>query len=208
MKRFVATTAAAVLVSLAGAGTALAQDTAAPGRGAVVVSIIPGGATFFTSGAQTKEVSFVNYGLGAGVEVHLNRYLGFEGEISGALGVSQDLDFAAGTANLESPSAVTYNGNLVASAANHSGVVPYLTAGVGGLTLLDQTTLGITDTSTYLTGNVGGGVKWFNRSGRWGLRGDYRFLAVRSNDTATAFFGQETRYGHSVSGGLLVRVGR
>src|SRR6478609_2575440 len=112
MNRFVATVATAVLVSLAGTGTAFAQDTAAPGRGAVVVSIIPGGATFFTSGAQTKEVSFVNYGLGAGVEVHVNRYLGVEGEISGALGVSQDLDFAAGTTNLKSPSAVTYNGNL------------------------------------------------------------------------------------------------
>ena len=72
------------------------------------------------------------------------------------------------------------------SAVNGSPVVPYVTGGIGGLTLFDTATLGITDTRTFLTGNVGGDVKWFNRTGRWGLRGDYRFVAVRSDDRAPA----------------------
>ena len=50
-----------------------------------------------------------------------------------------------------------------------------MTGGVGGLSLFDKADLGISDTETFLTGNVGGGVKWY--TGRWGLRGDYRFIA-------------------------------
>ena len=78
--------------------------------------------------------------------------------------------------------------------------------GVGGLTLFDKAGLAIPDTETFFTGNVGGGVKWFN--GRWGLRADYRFTAVRSKDDAPAFFGQETRYGHRIYGAVLIRAGR
>jgi len=74
------------------------------------------------------------------------------------------------------------------------------------LTMFEKASLGINDTQTFLTGNVGGGLKWF--SGRWGLRGDYRFLAVQSKDDAPAFFGRETRYGHRVYGGILIKAGR
>jgi hypothetical protein len=81
-----------------------------------------------------------------------------------------------------------------------------VTGGIGGLTLFDKATVGVTSTDTFLTGNVGGGVKWFN--GRWGLRGDYRFVTVKSRDDAPSFFGQETRYGHRVYGGLLFNATR
>ena len=84
--------------------------------------------------------------------------------------------------------------------------MPYITGGLGGLTMLERSGLGIDDPETFLTGNVGAGLKWFN--GRWGLRGDYRFLAVRSKDDAPAFFGLENRYGHRVYGGILINTGR
>ena len=203
MKRWIAALLAAV--GLVGARQAYAQDVA-PGPGAVVVTIIPGGATFFTEGKDTKGPSFGNYDLGAGVEVHFNRYVSVEGEVSGALGVTQDLQITGRTSNLKTPNLLNYSGNLVLSAANHSSVVPYVTGGVGGLSLFDTASLGINNTETFLTGNVGGGLKWFN--GRWGLRGDYRFITVRSKDDAPSFFGQETRYGHRVYGGVLVNVGR
>ena len=83
--------------------------------------------------------------------------------------------------------------------------MPYVTGGVGGLSLFEKASLGINGTETFLTGNVGGGVKWY--AGRWGLRGDYRFVAVQSKDDAPDFFGQETRYGHRVYGGVLLNVG-
>jgi hypothetical protein len=203
MTRWIA--AVVTVVGLAGVGPVYAQESAS-GPGTVVVTIIPGGATFFTEGKDTKGPSFGNYDLGGSVEVNFNRYVGVEGEVSGALGVKQDLQLGALTSNIKSPNLVNYSGNLVVSAANRSSVVPYVTGGVGGLTLFDTAPLGITDTETFLTGNVGAGVKWFN--GRWGLRGDYRFIAVRSKDDAPSFFGQETRYGHRVYGGVLINAGR
>ena len=92
------------------------------------------------------------------------------------------------------------------SAPNKSSVVPYVTGGVGGMSVFEKQELGIIGTQTFLTSNVGGGVNWY--AGRWGLRGDYRFIAIRSNDDSPAFFGQETRYGHRVYGGVLLNVGR
>lgn len=195
------------LVGLVGASQAHAQDSV-PGPGAVVVTIIPGGATFFTEGKNTKGPSFGNYGLGAGVEVNFNRYVGVEGEVSGAFGVTQDLQLGSVTSNVKTPNLLNYSGNLVVSAANRRSVVPYATGGIGGLTLFDKASLGINSTDTFLTGNVGGGVKWFSGSGRWGLRGDYRFIAVRSKDDAPSFFGQETRYGHRVYGAVLINAAR
>jgi outer membrane protein with beta-barrel domain len=193
------------VIGLASAAHAYAQETPSA-AGPVVVTIIPGGATYFTQGKDTNGPSFGNYGLGASVQVNFNRFVGIEGDVTGALGVTQDLKFTSGTSNVKSPSLLDYSGNLVVSAPNRSAVVPYVAGGVGGLTLFDKATLGIPDTQTFLTGNVGGGVQWFN--GRWGLRGDYRFIAVRSKDDAPSFFGRETRYGHRVYGGVLINVGR
>jgi hypothetical protein len=196
-----------VVVGVVGTGRAYAQETAA-GPGTVNVTIIPGGAQFFVEGKNTKGPSFANYGLGASVDVNFNRYVGVEGEVSGALGVTQDLLLAGRVSNLKTPNLINYSGNLVVSAANGSAVTPYVTGGVGGLTILNESPLGITQNKTLLTGNVGGGVKWFHSSGRWGLRGDYRFLATRSDDQAPAFFGAETRYGHRVYGGVLINAVR
>jgi hypothetical protein len=204
MKRWIAVMAATF--SLA-AGQVYAQS-AVPDSGAVIVTIIPGGATFFTEGSETHAPSFSNYGLGAGIEVHINKYLGVEGELSALIGVTQDLQVANATASHKTPNLLNYSGNLVVSAPTRSGVVPYVTGGIGGLALFDQSELAINDTTNFLTGNVGGGVKWFHHSGRWGVRGDYRFTAVRANDQAPVFFGNETRYGHRVYGGRLINAGR
>ena len=205
MRRWIAVLFAAA--GLAGASQVHAQEVT-PGPGTVVVTIVPGGGTFFTEGKNTKGPSFGNYGVGAGVEVNFNRYVGVEGEVSGALGITQNLQLTGGVSNLKSPNLLNYSGNVVVSAANHTSVVPYATGGVGGLTLFDTASLGVNQTETFLTGNVGGGVKWFSGNGRWGLRGDYRFIAVRSKDDAPSFFGRETRYGHRVYGGVLINAWR
>src|SRR6185295_17734820 len=204
MKRLLTVLAVVGLVSV-GTSPAFAQEVA-PGAGRVEVSIIPAGGVWFTENTDAQEPSFGNYDLGAAVAVNFNRYIGVEGEVSGALGIAQDLQLGSVTANRKSPHMVNYSGNVVVSAANHSSVVPYVTGGVGGLSLFERASLGINDTETFLTGNVGGGVKWY--SGRWGLRGDYRFVGVQSKDDAPAFFGTETRYGHRVYGAVLINIGR
>src|SRR5215510_270442 len=112
-----------VMVGALGARQASAQDVA-PGPGAVVVTIIPGGATFFTEGKETKGPSFGNYGLGGSVEVNFNRWVGVEGEVSGALGVTQDVKFSSVTSNVKTPNLLNYTGNIVVSAPNHSPVTP------------------------------------------------------------------------------------
>ena len=204
MKRTIALLFA--VISVAGSTVASAQESSGPGPARVVVSIIPAGGMFFTEAKDTGAPSFGNYDLGGAVTFNVNRYVGIEAEVNGALGVSQDLQFANIDLERTSPHLLNYSANLVLSAANHTGVVPYVTGGVGGLSLFEKASLGIPETETFLTGNVGGGVTWY--AGRWGLRGDYRFIAVRANDDAPAFFGRETRYGHRVYGGLVLNVGR
>ena len=193
-------------VALAGAGSAQAQTReAAPGPGTLEVTIIPGGATFFTEASDTDGPSFGNYDLGGSATFNFNRFIGIEGEVSGLLGVSQTLDFAAGSVDATTPHFLNYSGNVIVSPGRGS-LIPYATAGIGGLSLFEKVEVGVADTSTFLTTNIGGGIKWY--AGRWGVRGDYRFIAVQSQDDAPAFFGQETRYGHRVYGGVILNVVR
>ena len=201
MKRFLAILIAAVSV-LSGASASAQEATPAAGR--VVITLIPAGGTFFTEGKDLEGPSFGNYDVGGAVAVNFNRYVGVEGEVSGALGVSQNLQLAGTSVDRRTPHLLNYSGNLVVSAANRTSVVPYVTGGIGGLSLFEKADLGISGTESFLTGNVGGGVAW--HAGRWGLRGDYRFIAVRSKDDAPAFFGRETRYGHRVYAGFIVNV--
>lgn len=186
-------------------GRAYAQETT-PGPGTVEVTVIPGGGTFFTSG--DKGPSFGSYNLGAGLAYNASRIFGIEGEIGGTLGIAQDLAFGGLTSNQKTPNLLNYTANVVVSAPTHTSVVPYVTGGVGGLTMFERASLGVTSSETFLTGNVGGGLKWYAPNGRWGLRGDYRFVGVRSKDDAPAFFGQESRYGHRVYGAVIVNAVR
>jgi hypothetical protein len=161
----------------------------------------PGGGLFFTS-SDRGEPDFSNLALGGAIAVNLNRFLAVEGEFTGAIGLDQRLD---GLGSATTPSIATYQGNVVYNiGGNDRTFVPYATGGIGGLTLFDKRAVGVDDTTTFFTGNVGGGVKY--SWGRWGLRGDYRLFAVNSKDDAPAFFGGENRIGHRVYGGVVVAL--
>jgi hypothetical protein len=188
---------------LTGATQAFAQE-AAPGPGTVEITVIPAGGTFFTSKGISPD--FGNYTYGGALTFNVNPIVGLEAEVGGTAGISQDLDLAGGVSKAKTPNTLTYTGNVVVSAPTHRSVVPFVTGGVGGLTMFKRAELGIDAQETFLTGNVGGGLKWYAPNGRWGLRGDYRFIAVQSKDDAPAFFGQETRYGHRVYVGVVVNA--
>jgi hypothetical protein len=188
------------LLSIGGVNRLYAQETTS-GPGTVEVTVIPAGGTFFTSGNSAS--SFGNYTLGGAVAYNINRIVGFEGEVSGSLGITQDLQVGGVSTNQKTPNTLSYTGNVVFSLPTHSSFVPYATGGIGGLTMFNQASLGINSNQTFLTGNVGGGLKWYAPNGQWGLRGDYRFMATQSQDTAPAFFGQDTRYGHRVYVGVI-----
>jgi len=201
MKRSLALVFAAA--AILGANRASAQE-AAPGPGTLEITVIPGGATFFTS--KNGAPKFGDYTLGGTLIYNINRFVGIEGEVGGSVGIAQDLAIGGLTSNLKTPNTLTYSGNVVVSAPTHTSIVPYVTGGVGGLTVFDRAELGITNVDSYLTGNVGGGVKWYAPNGRWGVRGDYRFIALRGKDNGAFFLGQDDRYGHRVYGGIIVNA--
>ncbi len=194
---------AATLMSF---GTAYAQETGV-GAGRIEVGAFPGGGMFFTQSSNGNEPDFGNYSLGASLTVNVNRWIGFEGEGGATVGIRQNLKLGrTAFTDQRTPGMWMYSGNVVVNpAGNARAVVPYVTGGVGGLTIApwgDVGALGITNYETYLTGNVGGGVKWFSTQ-HFGVRGDYRFFMVQNKDSAPLFFGNENRYGHRVQAGLI-----
>jgi len=190
-------------LSIGGVARVSAQESS-PGPGTVEVTVIPAGATFFTSGNDRS--SFGNYTLGGALTYNINRIVGVEGEVGGSFSALDKLQFGDLATSQKAPSTLTYSGNVVVSLPTHSSLVPYATGGVGGLTMFKEASLAINSDATFLTGNAGGGVKWYAPNGRWGLRGDYRFMATRSKDDAPAFFGQDTRYGHRVYGAVIINA--
>lgn len=189
------------------AAPVIAQETAGPG--AVEITIIPGGAMFFTNAGDDTEPSFGNYDVGGTVAVNFTR-VSLEGEIAGSLGISQDLDFGAGTprAELKTPNMLSYTGNVIVPLVpGRLAVVPYAAVGAGGLTLFERAEVGIGATETFFTANVGGGLKWYANE-RLGIRADYRFVTVASKDDAPTFFGRDTRYGHRIYGGVILTLVR
>ena len=190
-------------LSLFSAVHASAQDQN-PGAGTLEVTVSPGGATYFTSKDDAPD--FSTYSLGAAVTFNINRVVGVEGEVGGSLGFDQNFTFGGVTADRTGPDSFNYSGNFVVSAPTNASIVPYVTAGAGALTMFKRARLGIDDRETLLTGNAGGGLKYYASNGRWGLRGDYRFIATRRKDDAPAFFGRETRFGHRIYAGVIINA--
>jgi hypothetical protein len=201
MKRSMAIAGVMMIISsLVAVGRASAQEGAGPGK--FEVTLIPAGATFFLS--KDEGPSFRNFNVAGTAGVNFNRVVGVEGEVTGSFGLSQDLGDLP--VSVDTPNMLSYTGNVVVGLSRHS-LVPYVTGGAGGLTVYTSRDLGLdSNVGTFLTGNVGGGVKWYQSGGRWGLRGDYRFQVVRSKDDAPTFFGQETREGNRIYGGVIVNV--
>jgi opacity protein-like surface antigen len=200
MKRAIAL--AALALALVGPQTAFAQDDRV-GPGRLEITLIPVGTTFFTE--KSADPSFGNYDVGGSVAYNVNRVVGIEGEIGGTLGISQTLQFGGRNGSIKTPNMANYSANLVLSAPTQMAVVPYVTGGVGGVTIFETVSLGIPDVKTLFASNVGGGLKWY-ANGRWALRADYRFIVTQSKDDAPAFFGREMRYGHRIYGAVVVNA--
>jgi hypothetical protein len=195
--------ASVVLVGLlVGAGAARAQE--GPGPGKVEVTYAPAGVGFFTSKGDSP--SFGNYGFGTSATYNVNRFIGIEGELSAMISTTSGLQFGDLNSHVKAPNVLAYTGNVLYSPWTGHSVVPYAAGGIGGLTMFERPLVGVTKDQTFLIGNAGGGVKWYARNNRWGLRGDYRFVASRSKDDAPAFFGRDTRYVHRVYGGVIINT--
>lgn len=171
----------------------------------VEFTLSPGGAIAFTQ--EQPEPGFTNFRLGAAVTVNLARFIAFEAEAGASSAISRSFAFEI-EADDRHPTTLDYHANLVLNLRTDSQVVPYLTGGVGAITLFNREQLGLDHNENYFTGNVGGGVRWLPRNRRWGLRADYRLLAVRSKSDAPAFFGRTNRNGHRLYGAMIVILGK
>lgn len=203
--------ATAILVS----SSALAQPVPAAPRVSLMLS--PGGSTIFTGTAAAPR--FTNSRTGAALAVDLTRLVGLEGEFGASFGIEQEMltpmpdphpghHLPPEMIDARSPDALDYSINVVVSIPTGGSVIPYLTGGVGGLTLLKRAEVSHSSNETFLTANAGAGVKWFSAGRRWGLRGDYRLLRMEADEHASAFFGGERRYAHRVYGGVFFALGR
>lgn len=194
---------AVVALSLLAAASADAQT----GKGPWEVTFFPAGSLVASDAASAPTAEFDNYTLGGSFSYAFSRLFAVEGELSGGVGRDQDVRFAGGAQQRgTTPSTALYNANLVAHLRGRDRkVVPYLTGGIGGVTLFSNADFGVAQDDQYLAGNAGGGLKV--SFGRWGLRGDYRLFAVEGTSSAPAFVGPETRYVHRVFGGLTVDFG-
>jgi Outer membrane protein beta-barrel domain len=190
-------------VVLGAASRAFAQqENNAPGL--VEVTYMPAGVGYIAS--KNDSPSFGNYGFGTAVTFNITRMIGIEGELTALIATTSDLQFGDLNNHTKAPNMLGYNGNVVFSPWRKSSFAPYAAGGVGGLTMFERPQVGVPNDETFLTGNVGGGVKWYAPNNRWGLRGDYRFVAAKSKDDAPEFFGQDTRYIHRVYAGVVINT--
>lgn len=197
------------VVALFGGGIVWAQE-AGNGAGRIEIGAFPGGGILFTEAGNGAELNFTNYALGGSFTLNFNKWVGVEGEGGGSIGLRQKMTFNnEQLTDQKTPNTWLYMGNVVINPIGYNRLlVPYGTAGMGGLTMCDCNStdvanLGITKNEMYLMSNVGGGLKWF-ATRNVGLRADYRLFVVKNKDTAPGFFGKENRYGHRVYGGLLL----
>jgi hypothetical protein len=200
---------ALVVAAVAFSASAASAQERAAGAQRWEVTGFPGGGILFTEGSDdTGEPDFGDYALGASLTYNWNQYWGIEGEVGGGFGVDQRIGFRTGSiGDVAPPNMLAYNANAIYyPLKSDRRFVPYATGGIGGLTMFEKQSVGFTDDETFLTGNVGGGVKYY--FGRWGVRGDYRFFAIDSKDDAPAFFGRDSRYGHRVYGGIIFGFGQ
>src|SRR5262249_32805375 len=150
----------ALIVLAFAAGSARAQDsTQGSAPGLVEVTYMPAGAAYFT--AKNGAPSFGNYGFGTAVGFNLGRIVGIEGEIGSMTATTSDLQFGDLPSHTKAPNMLSYTANVVVNIPTGHSLVPYGTGGGGALTMFERPGVGVLNDETFLTGNVGGGVKWY-----------------------------------------------
>jgi opacity protein-like surface antigen len=198
---FVATVAVAGCLS-----TSLPAAAQSPSR-QVEGAVFPGSVIVFReeAGGAPAFNSFATFGT---VTVNLTEAMAVEGEFGVNFGFDQEIDFVLDAPESRPPTMVVYGASVVAHLVpNDLSGVPYVIAGAGGLTLTERPELGVTKSATFFTLNAGVGAK-FNVTAYWGIRIEYRFIAVVSNDGAPEFFGRDNRFGHRLAAGITFGGGR
>lgn len=194
---------AALTVALT--GTATAQEVGA-GRVEIGSALFGVGALFMQSTTPT-EPKFNKYVFGGAATFNFNGLIGVEADLGLTLGQRRDMTVEGALRHWGTPNLFSYSGSLVYSPiGSDRRVAPYIVGGVGAWTIFDiggAADLGLTGPKTYLTGNAGGGVRWFMVR-HWGVRADYRHILINNDVTVPLFGPRENRHANRVYGALEV----
>lgn len=204
------------LLLLCVSAVASAQGSDA-GAGKLETGFFPGGGVFFVGGDDDLEVNFNTYNIGGYLSWYLNRVMAIEGELGFGIGLAQDVVYMNRVVrHAQVPGTVNANGNVVVFPMGSDRLLAgYVTGGGGLLTLQDRVStrqFGLTESESFLTANVGGGLKILRAGSglkQWGARIDYRILSVNSKDDAFPFFARsKRRMGHRIYFGFLYTLTR
>lgn len=221
------TTAVAVAITLGACAAASAQNatpapaqpmptqSAAPNKSRIDsfgdrldITAIPAGGLWVRDGKTRAQPGFQSYVPGGALNVRLTRYVSVEGEGAFAIGTRQAFVFdGQEEGRFKTPTLFGYTGSVLVNAVpDERKIVPYGVAGIGGMFMSSRRELGIDDGSNFFISEFGGGAKVM--FGKWGVRGDYRFFALRAQNDDVAFVGDKTRYANRVYAGLVIAPGR
>jgi opacity protein-like surface antigen len=203
-RRLVASIASILLA----AGAAFAQDVKGPKRTEITSAIFAGGMVIMPS-PQVGGPASRNYLINLALTRNLTRWIGVEADGGVALSQSQTHDLYgtvpddARTSNL-----LLYSGNVVVNAfSDDRPVMPYLIAGLGAVRTFsdeDAAASGLAANTTYLTGSAGAGARWFPET-HWGMRVDYRYLAIKNDAPAPPAGQRIVRSAHQIYVALILR---
>jgi hypothetical protein len=166
----------AILVT---SGVALAQEV---GAGRVEIdSALLGGGTLFIPSAAPRSIGYV---FDAAANVNVSRQIGLEGDFAWAMSRQHTVGLTGvAPATVRTPNMLFYTANVIFSPLGHGRkFIPYAEFGGGALEVLGGSpsdSFGLAPGSTHLIANAGGGARWFPIP-HWGVRGDYRYIAVRN----------------------------
>jgi len=193
-------------IALMAAADASAQDLGVGARRAEWGGF-PTGVFIFARHTPEDPPDFTNYAFGTSFAWNLNTYVGLEAEAGFGVGWTRAYNVRGVLVRQPMPDSAAYSGSVVISPiGNHRVIVPYVVGGMGALSLLPRDgteTVGVTSRETMLTGNVGGGLKWYSPH-EWGVRLDYRLLLIDHHDEALPLFGESgAQVGHRLYAGLF-----
>ena len=204
-----------IVLLLAGGAVATAQELG-PGAGTLEVGGFPGGGLWLVSGDDDTEVNFNNWSYGGGLSWYLRPRVAVEAEAAFGLGLAQGVNYRQReVVAAQVPNTLGMTGNVVFfPGGSNRRLAPYVTGGAGTLTLISRNStkqFGVTDAESFLTTNLGGGVKLFrsDTARNWGFRVDYRLVMVNRNSDAVPFFARsKQRLGHRLYAGMLYVIRR
>jgi len=180
----ITTALAAILIALAGAGTAGAQESA---ESRLSLSLL-GGIHAFNKNDTALPDRLLSVPAVANFGYQLTPNLATEAEFSWLIPVQTSVDVGSGAKqDRKTPDILAYQAGLRAGLPQ-SNWTPYVAAGVGAMTFLSNTDADrlpqLDKSQTMFALNFGGGAQ-VGLNSHWGLRADFReFAAFPSKDTA------------------------